>query len=67
MNELILTLGRAIIEDTDADYGQLCWQLQRGYPVIGPAADRLYAHEWWAARIRDVDSEALARWSLERE
>lgn len=64
---LVLTLGLAICADTDDDYGRLCWKLQRGEVLWPGDSDRLYAHEWIASRVRKIDSEALARQSLEKE
>lgn len=64
---LTLTLGLALVADTDADYGRLCWKLQRGEILSPSGYDRLYAHEWIASRVREIDSEALARQSLAME
>lgn len=64
---LTLTLGLAVVADTGDDYGRLCWRLQRGALLWPGDYDRLYAHEWIAARVREIDSEALARHSLAME
>ena len=64
---LTLTLGLAITGDTYHEYGRLCWQLQRGAVLWPGDSDQLYAVEWWSARVREIDSEALARQSLAME
>jgi len=66
-DELRLVLGLALLADTDEAYSDLCDLLaSQGYLLV-PEVDQLFACEWWAARVYEVDRSAYARQVLAGE